>query len=244
MRSITRLTLAATVGILATTAACSSSTTAPPGGPPKAGTLAQHFDTLYAQAKALSVSDTNYKFRAEALSNLELGAAFGAAPTAITVTTSSGTEQWKGFVVKEVKNVGGTASDSAILIFAYRDSLVHTMIEGGFLANGTPLTTSLLTNDTLRVHTSSVAGSASSTSVGSTCATPIAGLVNPIIAAAKAATCLSAVFNAAITLNFPATAGVDPALTVVSFPTTSFAGERFFDPPSAGAQVGIASLFR
>ena len=42
------------------------------GGNHTPGTLAQHFDTLYQQAKASSVSDTNFNFRAEALSDLEL----------------------------------------------------------------------------------------------------------------------------------------------------------------------------
>ena len=89
MRFINRLSVAAALGVIALTAACSDSTTGTKGGP-KAGTLAQHFDTLYAQAHALSLTDINYLLRSDALSDLELAAAFGASPTNVTVTTSAG----------------------------------------------------------------------------------------------------------------------------------------------------------
>lgn len=245
MRHTTRLFVAAALGIFATTAACSDSTTGPPGGGGStAGTLAQHFDTLYAHAKASSVNDTNFNFRVAALSELEVAAAFGAPPSAVTVTTSAGTEEWKGFVFSEVHNDSGAAPDSAIFIFAYRDSLVHTMILSGIAPNGSSLGGLLLTNDTLRVQASSTTGSASLTSVGSSCATPIAGLVNPLIVTDESAICLSAVFHATLTLGFPATTGVDPALTALSFPTTSFAGARFLVSSAPGAQVRIAALLR
>ena len=242
MQLPTRLALAAT--IVATLAACGSSSTGPGGGGgPKAGTLAQHFDTLYQHAKASSVSDTNFTFRAQVLSDLELAAAFGAAPTTITVTTASGTEQWKGFVFEELHTTSGVV-DSATFIVAYRDSLVHTMVLSGFLANGTSLGSFLLANDTLGIASTSRTESASLTSEGSSCSTPIAGLVNPIIAAAGTTTCTSAQFDAALALGFPATTGVDAALTAVSFPTTSIAGERFVDAGTAGSRVDLASLLR
>lgn len=237
-----RLSLAA--AIVATIAACGGSSTGPGGGGgPTPGTLAQHFDTLYQHAKASSVSDTNFTFRAQALSDLELAAAFGAAPTNITVTTSSGLEQWKGFVFEEVRDSSGVV-DSATFIVAYRDSLVHTMVLTGFLGNGTSLGSFLLANDTLGIASISRTQSASLTSVGSSCSTPIAGLVNPIIATAETTTCTSAQFDAALALGFPATTGVDAALTAVSFPTTSIAGERFLDAGTAGSRVGLASLLR
>ncbi len=244
MRLSTRLSIAAAVVLIAVTTACGSDSTGPPGGGSTAGTLAQHFDTLYAQAKATSLSDTNYKFRVELLSDLELAAAFGATPTAITVTTAAGSEQWKGFVFEEVLNHSGTASDSAILIVAYRDSLVHTALISGFLANGSSLGSSLLANDTLQILATSHSGSASLTSTGSACGTPIAGLVNPIIGTAKLATCSTAVYSSTLTLGFPATTGVSSALTSFSFPTTTFAGERFFDPPSSSAQPRISTSLR
>jgi hypothetical protein len=240
MQLPTRLALAAT--IVATIAACGGSSTGPDGGGVHTpGTLAQHFDTLYQQAKASSVSDAHFTFRAEALSVLELAAAFGAAPTDITVTTSSGTEQWKGFVFEE-DTIG--AVDSATFIVAYRDSLVHTMILSGLRGNGTPLFNFLLANDTLGIASSSDAESATRTSTGSSCPTPVAGLVNPVIGAAEGTTCTSAQFSAALALGFPATTGVDAALTTVSFPTTSIAGERFLDASAPGSRVGLASLLR
>ena len=242
MHLSTRLFFAA--AIVATIAACGGSSTGPDGGGGHTpGTLAQHFDTLYQHAKASSVSDANFTFRAQALSNLELGAAFGAAPTTITVTTSSGTEQWKGFVFEELHDSSGVV-DSAMFIVAYRDSLVHTMVLSGFLANGTSLGSFLLANDTLGISSSSRTQSASLTSVGSSCPAPISGLVNPIIAAGETTTCTSAQFDAALALGFPATAGVDAALTAVSFPTTSIAGERFVDAGTPGSRVGLASLLR
>jgi hypothetical protein len=243
MRLINRLSVAAALGVIATVAACSDSTTGPPGGGPKAGTLAQHFDTLYAQAKASSTSDTNFTFRAALLSDIELAAAFGATPTNLTVTTSAGTEQWKGFVFEEVSTDTGVASDSVLFVVAYRDSLAHTILVAGFQGNGSLFIKTLLTNDTLQLVSNSGSGSATLTSVGSGCATPIAGLVNPIIVSAESTTCTSAVFGAALTLGFPAATGVDPALTSLSFPTTSFAGERFFDASSAGSRVRIVPLF-
>lgn len=241
MRLINRLSVAAVLGVIATVAACSDSTTSPGGGGPKAGTLAQHFDTLFAQAKALSATNVNYIPRSNLLSDLELAAAFGASPTNVTVTTSAGTEQWKGFAIEEVLNDTSSSPDSAIFVFVYRDSMAHTGVLSGFHSDGTPLASVLLTDDTIGVNDNSRSGSFTLVSVGASCATPIAGLVNPLIAADESDTCASAVFNVALTLGFPSTAGVDAALTSISFPTTSFTGERFVVAASAGARVSSAS---
>lgn len=241
MRLTTRLSIAAAIGVIAATTACGSDSTGPPVDHTP-GTLAQHFDTLYAQAKASSVGDTTFATRANLLSDLELAAAYGAAPTTVTVTTSAGTEQWKGFVFEEVHPDTGSLVDSAFFIVAYRDSLVHTMVLAGFKANGTSIGIELLTNDHVEIDASSHSGGASLTSVGSSCATPIAGLVNPIIVTAQSTTCLSAVFNSNLTLAFPAHSGVDAALTAFSFSATSFAGERFFDSSAPGDRVALSTL--
>ncbi len=245
MRLTTRLSFAAALGIIVTAAACGGNNGGTPTGPPTTpGTLAQHFDTLYAQARASSNTDTNYNERVEILSDLELAAAFGAAPTTITVTTAAGAEQWKGFVFEEVKNTGGVPSDSGYIIIAYHDSLVHTALLTGVRANGTSLGTTLVTNDTLTVQASANSGVASLVSSGSACATPMAGLVNPIIAAGESATCATAMIQAAHTSEFPAKAGIPAAYTHFSFAMMTFAGERFFDPPAAGARIALASLLR
>ncbi|MEP7088228.1 MAG: hypothetical protein ABI884_13065 [Gemmatimonadota bacterium] len=242
MRLSTRLLLAAAIAVIAATTACGGDSTGPPGGGNHTpGTLAQHFDTLYVQAKASSASDTNYNARVNILSNLELAAAFGATPTSIAVTTASGTESWNAFIFEEVRNIGGVATDSAYIFVAYRDSLVHTAIVTGVRANGTSLGSSLITNDTLVVVASANSGVATLVSSGSTCPTPIAGLVNPIIATGESATCVSAVIQAAHTSEFPARTGVPAAYTHFSFATRTFAGERFFDPPTSGGQALIAS---
>ncbi|MBA2685612.1 MAG: hypothetical protein H0U66_14080 [Gemmatimonadaceae bacterium] len=242
MRLSTRLLLAAAVAVIAATTACGSDSTGPPGGGDHTpGTLAQHFDTLYARAKASSVSDTNYNERIQILSDLELAAAFGASPTSITVTTASGTESWNAFVFEEVRNIGGAATDSAYVIVAYRDSLVHTAIVTGVRANGTSLGASLITNDTLVVVASANSGVATLVSSGGACPAPIAGLVNPIIATGESATCVSAVIQAAHTSEFPARTGVPAAYMHFSFAARTFAGERFFDPPTSGGAVLISS---
>jgi hypothetical protein len=242
MRLSTRLSAAVAVILIATIAACGGDSTGPPDhGVDTPGTLAQHLDTLYASAKATSAADTNYNFRVQLLSDLELASAFGAAPTTISVTTAAGTEQWKGFVFEEVMNDSGAASDSATFVVAYGDSLVHTAMITIFAANGVSLGSKLLANDTLVLTATSHTGSVTLTSTGSACPAPIAGLVNPIITSGDQASCLSAAFSGALTLGFPATTGVRSALTSFSFPTTTFAGERFFDPLPSASRVRLSA---
>jgi hypothetical protein len=221
-----RSALAAAIAILTATAACGGDST----GPGATTNLATHFDSLYATAKALSATDTNYDFRTIALSDLELPAAFGATPTNIVMTTATGTESWKGFVFEEVLTNNGTPSDSGRLLLAYRDADAHTLIVTVLRANGSSEGASLMSNDTVIVQASSNAGTITQTAVGASCPAPPSGLSNPVIATAAQATCLMATYSATLTLGFPAATGVDPALTHLSFPPTTFAGERFEDP--------------
>jgi hypothetical protein len=206
--------------------------------------LTLHFDSLYAQAKAQSASDTMFKFRSVALSDLELPSAFGATPTNITVTTASGTETWKGFVFEEVLTNSGAPADSGRLVLAYRDADAHTLIVTALLANGTSAGASLVTNDTVVVHANANAGSVKLVSTGAACPEAPAGLINPVIATANQATCLSATFTAALTLGFPATAGVDAALTQISFPATTIAGVRFQDPTTATSTSRLSGVWQ
>jgi hypothetical protein len=236
MHFASRARLAASLAILTAAAACGGDST----GPGATTNLAQHFDTLYVAAKAISATDTNYDFRTSALSDLELPAAFGATPASITVTTASGTESWKGFVFEEVLTNSGTPSDSGRLFLAYRDANAHALVATVILANGSFVSTALLANDTVVVHATANSGSITQTSVGSSCSTPPTGLVNPVIATASQATCLLATYSASLSFTFPATAGVDGALTQLSFPLTSFAGVRFQDP--FGASTSRANI--
>jgi hypothetical protein len=226
MQLAPRSALAAAIAILAATAACGGDSTGPGG----TTNLAVHFDSLYVAAKALSATDTSYDFRVIALSDLELPAAFGATPVDIAVTTATGTESWKAFVFEEVVTDSGAPADSGRFLLAYRDADVHTLFVTVLLANGSTEGASLMTNDTVVVHATSNAGSITQTAVGASCPAPPAGLTNPVIASAAQATCQLATFRATLTLGFPATTGVDPALTQLSFPLTTFAGERFQDP--------------
>lgn len=227
-----RLAFVAAITIVAVTAACGSDSTGPgDGGSPPS--LARHFDSLYVQAKAQSTSDTMFHFRSVALSDLELPSAFGATPMNITVTTASGTETWKGFVFEEVLTNSGAPADSGRLVLAYRDADAHTLIVTAFLANGSSAGATLVSNDTVVVQANANAGSVTLLSTGAACPTAPSGLTNPVIATANQATCLSASFSATLTLGFPATAGVDAALTHIAFPATTFAGVRFQDPFTA-----------
>jgi hypothetical protein len=226
MQLAPRSALAAAIAILTTMAACGGGST----GPGTATSRAGHFDSLYVAAKALGATDTNYNFRATALSDLELPAAFGGTPSNIAMTTASGTESWKGFAFEEVLTSNGTPSDSGRLFLAYRDADAHTLFVTVLLANGSSVGASLMTNDTVVVHASSNAGSITQTAVGSSCPAPPTGLTNPVIATASQSTCLLATYSATLTFTFPATTGVDPALTQLSFAPTTFAGERFQDP--------------
>jgi hypothetical protein len=229
MHKSRRSSLAAVLVILTTLAACGGDST----GPTPTTNLAAHFDTLYVAAKGLSAGDTNYNFRATALSDLELPAAFGAEPTTVAVTTASGTESWKGFIFEEVMLNHGAPADSGRLLLAYRDADAHTLIVTVLLANGTFAGTSLMANDTVVVPASSASGSITHTGTGAACATPISGLTNPVITTAAQATCLVVTFSATFSASFPEAAGVDPALTQLSFPLTTFTGERFQDPSGA-----------
>lgn len=232
MQLASRFAFVAALAIITATAACGSDNTGPLDGetPPS---LAAHFDSLYSQAKAQSTTDTMFALRSVALSDLELPAAFGATPTSITVTTASGTETWQGFVFEEVRTNGGTPTDSGRFVLAYRDADAHTLIVTLFLANGSTAGASLVTNDTVVVHANANAGSVTLVSTGAACPAAPSGLVNPVIATASQATCLSATFSATLTLGFPATAGVDAALTQISFPATTFSGVRFQDPSAS-----------
>ena len=232
MHLASRFAFVAAIAIITATAACASDSTGPlDGGTPPS--LAAHFDSLYSQAKAQSATDAKFQFRSVALSDLELPAAFGATPTSVTVTTASGTETWQGFVFEEVLTNGGTPTDSGRLVLAYRDADAHTLIVTAFLADGSSAGASLVTNDTVVVHANANAGSVTLVSPGAACPAAPSGLANPVIATANQATCLSATFNAALTLGFPATAGVDAALTHISFPATTFSGVRFQDPSAS-----------
>jgi hypothetical protein len=243
MHLVSRLAVVAAFAVLAVTAACGSDSTGPiDGGTPP--NLARHFDSLYVQAKAQSTSDTMFRIRSVALSDLELPAAFGATPTNLTVTTASGTETWKGFVFEEVRTDNGTPSDSGRFVLAYRDADAHTLIVTTLRSDGTSTDASLVTNDTILVAANANAGSVTLVSSGAACPAAPSGLINPVIATANTGTCLSATFTATLTLGFPATAGVDAALRQISFPTTTFAGVRFEDSFTATSTSRLSGAWQ
>jgi hypothetical protein len=78
---------------------------------PRPAQLARHFDSLAAVER-----DGNRVFF---LTEMEIAAAYGAAPVAVTVTTHEGTQVWQGFMAKFTAMA--PPHDSAYAILAYSD---------------------------------------------------------------------------------------------------------------------------
>ena len=234
MRFPARLTLAATCCTLVFTSACSDSTS--PNNSQDAAHVAAHFDSLYVSAAALASGSDNYTERALLLSLLEAQAAYGATPKSVTVTTANGTEHWNAFEIEDVEPDTGTVLDTAFLVVAYREAAAHTIVLAQYDASGLINGGEVLTNDSLPVAPSDGTGSTTRASLGGTCATPSTSLVNHQIASLANLGCTPATFNTSMTLAVPSTPNVDPALTSLSFPTTTLNGE-LFESNQAGTAI-------
>lgn len=239
-----RMTLAATCCTLVFTSACSDSTG--PSDSQQAAQLAMHFDSLYVSAAAAALADSSgaYSNRALTLTYLELAAALGANASTVSVTTANGTEQWKGLELEDVET-SGSALDEYLLV-AYRESAAHTMIVAFFNADGVFEEGGIFTNDTLSVGASDATGSTTRTSLSDSCVTPSASLSNPIISGITSAyTCTKAKFNTSLAYTVPSAPNVDPALTSVSFSSTTFNGARLVGSSAGQATARRAhALFR
>ena len=167
---------------------------------------------------------------------LEIPAALGALPSTVTVTTASGTEHWKGYEFVELSRPGAPL-DSEFVFLAYREAAAHTVIAVFFDSTGAGHAGGVITNDTLSVSPNTANGTTHLVSLGATCGTPSASLVNPDFHTAFFSSCSLATFQTTLAMSFPTTTGVDPALTSLSFPATMINGLRIVDPLNDSRRV-------
>lgn len=235
MRLFARLTLAATCCTLVLTSACSDSTS--PNNSQDAAHLAAHFDSLYVTAAALANGSPGYAARATLLSLVEVAPAFGATASAVTVSTANGTEHWNGFELEDVTSQGGTPSDTTYLLVAYREAEAHTLLLAFYRADGSIEDGGIFANDTLSIEATDFQGSTARTSLGSACTQPSSSLQNPDLTTLASLPCNTAKFSASLALLVPSVQNVDPALTSLSFSTTTFNGVRVVEPAAGQAVV-------
>ena len=210
MRTLARLRVAASFLVIAIAAACGSDSTGPSQSPLS---VARHFDSLFVVAANLSDSIAVYEGRAALLTLIEVPAAFGASPSTVNVTTASGHEHWKAF--EFVEHLSPTDSGFALLV--YRDVDAHSVILIEFNGDGSISDGGLITNDTLAADITGGGGSTTLSSIGSTCGTPAASLVNPQVAEIGFSSCTLATFVTSLSLTSQASAHIDPALASIAF---------------------------
>lgn len=237
MRLFAHLSLAATCCALVFTSACSDSTS--PNNSEDAAHLAAHFDSLYVAAAAQAEGSDGYTGRATLLSLLEVAPAFGATASDVSVTTSSGTEHWKGFELEDVLTSGGTPNDTTYFLVAYREAAVHTVLLAFYGSDGNLQSGGIFTNDTLSIGADDTlsTGSTSRSSLGSDCTQPSSSLQNPDVTSLAPLACNAATFGTSMSLTIPSEPNVDAALTSLSFTTTTFNGIRVLEAGDAGEAV-------
>jgi hypothetical protein len=193
--------------ILTLSSGCGGDATGP--GVRTAAAIAAHFDSLY----AARISDVGYDNRAIMLALAEIGPAYGAVPTEVTVQTASGSEQWH-LSQFDLVDAGGYADHIAVL---YRDADAHTVVFFESSVSGDSILADLLIDDT--IYPEQVGGSASTSLLSHTgkCAES-PGLANPQVASLVDAntSCRFAKFETSFSVTFPSAALVDPALGSLS----------------------------
>jgi hypothetical protein len=229
MRLPARIGAAASFIAIAFAAACGSDSTGPSQSE-QPSRVAQHFDSLAVQANTLAGDHPAFVLRTELLTLLEVNAAFGATPSAITVHTASGTEHWKGYEFLELSSSG---NDSTYLFLGYRDADAHTVAVVYFTGAGAVDQAALVTGDTIAVTPSDGSGSTSITQKGAACGTISSALLNPQIGDVSLATCNLATFSTNLSLTLPSTTGLDAALTSVSFTQSTVNGIFVIDAASS-----------
>jgi hypothetical protein len=238
MRLPVRFGTAVSFLAIAFAAACGSDNSTGPSQSDTPSSVAQHFDSIYVQSHALSNGGSNaFELRAQLATLIEVNAAFGATPSAVTVHTASGTEHWKGYQLLEI-NSGG---DTTYLLLAYRDASAHSVAVIYFDGAGAISQAALVTNDTVIVQSTSRSGSTSLTSTGATCGAISSALLNPGLTSVDIASCNLATFNTTASMQLPSTTGVDAALTSFSMSGATVNGIRVVD---AGSNRRVHDLLR
>jgi hypothetical protein len=212
---------ALTVGL----AACSSST-AP--APETASQLAEHFDSIYASLIAGATgADSMAAFDLAIL--IEDSPAYGSLDAPFTITTTTGTQTWRGVTFEIAPSDG----DSTFITAVYNNRNLGQVIyvEQDYANNvETEAFGGATTNLFQSIHADSVAtGSASLVSTGAAC-TQQSGLQADAFFTSlfNGGVCESAKFNISFSMTFPdSTAGALGSLTAVSATNATFTGPRF-----------------
>jgi hypothetical protein len=242
MHSYARIRIAASFLAISAAAACGSDSTGP--RPSSAAQLAAHFDSIAIAASAQSDTNPAYGIRDELATLIEIPAALGATPATVSVTTAAGVEQWKAYELLEVFPPSSGDADSIYVVVAFRDADAHTALAVFFDSTGTAHDGGIITDDTLSLNPSVGSGTTSLTSISTTCSTPAASLANPIIGMFGIAECNLAKFQTTLSLTTPATAGLDAALTSISFTNATFNGVRALDSETAAPVRRLKTLLR
>jgi hypothetical protein len=221
--------------------ACSDSSG--PSSADQATAIAARFDSIYFDALARSDSGASgFETRTLVASLLEIPAAFGALPSAITVTTASGTEHWQGYELLDLASASET-SDSAFVLLAFRESNAHTVLVAFFDSTGAIDNAGIITDDTVNASPTGGNASTSLLSVGNECRTPPTSLLNPQFNSPLASACSLAMFRTSLSITFSSASAIDPALESITFAPTTFAGLRIIDPEDTPGRR-IRSLLR
>lgn len=235
-----RLGFLASLASIAMAAACSDSSG--PKAIEKAPEIAARFDSIYVDAVARSDSGTNgFETRELVASLLEIPAALGATPSTLSVTTASGSEQWKAYEFVEL-TAPNTTPDSDFVLLAYREANAHSVLVVFFDSTGAPQTAGLITNDTLPVQPTTGSGATSLLSVGDACGTPASTLVNPQFDTPLSSSCALATFRTSVSLQFPTSPNIDAALASLAFSLESVNGLRIVLPPDDSPGRRIRTL--
>lgn len=211
-------TIVLTLAVAALTAACGSDSTGPSG--PTAASEALHLDTLWAAAEANVQTNSAYEGRVQLLTLLELPAAYGVKPSTFSVTTASGKQTWTGYVL-EIEEGG----DSIFANILYDDQNATNILyitktyDAGVASDSTA---ELLAADTIGVDpsTGSISIARVGTGSGTTC-TFQSGLQDTALAnvsvGGSTTGCTPATFNTAINVTYTIPAGVEAALSSISY---------------------------
>lgn len=242
MRITSGLSVAALCGTLVLASACSDSTS--PNGSQSPSHVAAHFDSLYVTAAAMAEGSENYSERALLLSFIEAAAAYGSSPTTVDVTTANGSEQWKAYEIEDIEQGSGSALDTTFLVVAYRESAAHTIALAEYDASGHIYSGEIITNDSLPVEPSDGDGFTERASLGGSCTTPSASLVNQQIGTIADFACTPATFGTSMVLVTDPDPNVDGALTSISIPTSTLNGELFVASEGTATVRRMRALLR
>jgi hypothetical protein len=228
-------------------AACSSTSGKPTSGGGSTGPiaqsaqqLAQHFDSIYGSILAGGTAADSYR-AADVAQFVELDPAYGWTDQPLTLTTTAGTQAWRGLTYELV-----SGADSEFITVIYNDQNLDQMFvtvlpyeNEQALPEGTYTTDAFAT----LLQDSVTTGTASLVSTDSTC-TLQSGLTADTYYANNlpGATCLSATFNMTISLVFSAAnAATLGPLGAVSISNVTFSGAQVTLPEGVSHLVSPPS---